>query len=283
MTQHNADALHTLAHESLPEEIAERWTGLFRTSLRLAKAEGDEGRVVGRLGGLPELPEGVKWPVWESEGPLSFVAAVDCAALPSGALDIPLPPDGTLSFFYFDGQLDEGLNPVDPADPDTWAGAQVLYTPAGVPVTLREAPEVLQPYAEIPLTASPEATAPDLEHPLVQREFGPLPDTHPLRDEEFEEAMWDLAEGAEHRIGGHADPVQGPVEPEVAHGVLGNPPWDDPRIEEEALNWVLLAQFDSDDDTDMMWGDGGALYWLIRREDLAERRFDRARFTWQCG
>ncbi|MFF3611502.1 DUF1963 domain-containing protein [Streptomyces sp. NPDC002580] len=28
---------------------------------------------------------------------------------------------------------------------------------------------------------------------------------------------------------------------------------------------------------------GGALYLLIRPEDLAERRFGRAMFTWQCG
>lgn len=33
----------------------------------------------------------------------------------------------------------------------------------------------------------------------------------------------------------------------------------------------------------MTWGDAGALYWLIRPKDLAERRFDRARFTWQCS
>ncbi|XTP07273.1 DUF1963 domain-containing protein [Streptomyces albus subsp. chlorinus] len=32
----------------------------------------------------------------------------------------------------------------------------------------------------------------------------------------------------------------------------------------------------------MCWGDCGVLYWLIRPEDLAENRFERARFTWQC-
>ncbi|MEV6794922.1 DUF1963 domain-containing protein [Streptomyces sp. NPDC051320] len=26
-----------------------------------------------------------------------------------------------------------------------------------------------------------------------------------------------------------------------------------------------------------------ALYWLIRPEDLADRRFERAMFTWQCS
>ena len=110
-----------------------------------------------------------------------------------------------------------------------------------------------------------------------------LPDDHPLWGEEFQEALWGHFEGTEHRIGGHANPVQDDVETEVARGALGSPPWDDPRIKEEALRWLLLAQFDTDDDADMMWGDVGALYWLIRPEDLAERRFDRAMFTWQCG
>jgi uncharacterized protein YwqG len=32
----------------------------------------------------------------------------------------------------------------------------------------------------------------------------------------------------------------------------------------------------------MMWGDSGILYWLIRPDDLAARRFDGAAFTWQC-
>ncbi|WP_297539925.1 DUF1963 domain-containing protein [Amycolatopsis sp.] len=43
----------------------------------------------------------------------------------------------------------------------------------------------------------------------------------------------------------------------------------------------MLAQIDSEGD--MMWGDFGILYWLIRPEDLAARRFANALFTWQCG
>jgi len=31
----------------------------------------------------------------------------------------------------------------------------------------------------------------------------------------------------------------------------------------------------------MMWGCVGTLYWMIRPEDLAARRFDMALFTWQ--
>ncbi|MFF7725520.1 YwqG family protein [Streptomyces sp. NPDC008001] len=301
MTQSTADAphaahaphpLHTLAREHLPAGIAERWIGLMRPSLRLEKTGTEGGAtgsaaggapVVGRLGGLPELPENEEWPVWEGHGPLSFVASLDCAALPSAALDIALPPDGTLAFFYFDGQVDDGDALVSPYEPGSWAGARVLYVPAGVAVAERAAPEGIQPYPEVSLTARAEPTAPYLWHPVVYGEFDPMPDDHPLWDEDFREAVWELSEGTEHRIGGHANPVQDEVETEVARGALGNPPWSDPRIQEEALRWVLLAQFDSDDDADMMWGDCGALYWLIRPEDLAARRFDRAMFTWQCS
>jgi uncharacterized protein YwqG len=282
MTQSITDPLHTLAREHLPEEIAERWTGLLRPGLRLDRAAGGEP-AIGRLGGLPHLPATEEWPLWEGHGPLSFVASVDCAVLPSAALDIALPPSGTLAFFYFDGQLDEGFAVVAPDEPDTWAGARVLYVPADVPVTERAAPEGIRPYPGIPLTARVETTAPYPEHPVVHREFAPMSDDHPVWDDDFEDALREHFDGVGHRIGGHASPVQGEVEAEVARGALGGPPWDDPRINEEVLRWVLLAQFDTDDDADMMWGDCGALYWLIRPEDLAQRRFDRAMFTWQCG
>ncbi|GAA3030085.1 hypothetical protein GCM10020000_03420 [Streptomyces olivoverticillatus] len=194
----------------------------------------------------------------------------------------PCRADGTLSFFYFDGQLDDGQALVRPDDPDTWAGARVLYVPAGIPVAERAAPEGIRPYGEVRLTAQVEMTAPYAWHPVVHREFEHLPDDHSLWDEDFQEALYERVDASSHRIGGHADPVQDDVETEVAHGALGVP-WSDPSIKEEALRWTLLAQFDSDDDADMMWGDCGALYWLIRPEDLAERRFDRAMFTWQCS
>ncbi|MGX7757207.1 YwqG family protein [Streptomyces angustmyceticus] len=281
MHQSTADVLHALAHEHLPPGIAERWTGLLRPGLRLEKATAADP-VAGRLGGLPELPETEEWPVWEGQGPLAFVASLDCAALPSAALDIVLPTEGTLAFFYFDGQVDDGWALVTPDEPDSWAGARVLYVPAGVPVTERAAPEGIRPYPEVPLTSCLQTTAPHGRHPVVRHAFAPMPEDHPVHGDAFGEALWDHSAGTEHRIGGHADPVQGDVETEVARGALGSPPWDDPRIGEEALRWVLLAQFDSDDDADMMWGDCGALYWLIRPEDLAARRFDRAMFTWQC-
>ncbi|MEU4208532.1 YwqG family protein [Streptomyces sp. NPDC026206] len=288
--------LHDLARTHLPSRIAERWIGLLRPAARLVAVPepGPEDVVVGRLGGLPALPEGVEWPVWEGHGPLTFVASVDCAALPSGALDIPLPTEGTLAFFYFDGQIDDCEAYVAADEPESWAGARVLYIPAGAEISERAQPVVddedveFEPYTEVPLTARLEWTAPDSWHPDTMVALWPggvVKDhnSHPEEAVDFLDALWDLERDADHVIGGHANPVQNPVEFEIAHGVLGRETsWNDPRIDEEAKRWTLLAQIDTDGDADMMWGDCGALYWLIRPEDLAERRFDRAMFTMQC-
>ncbi|MEX2984494.1 YwqG family protein [Streptomyces sp. C36] len=282
MTESFADAatLHDLARAHLPADAAERWIAGLRPAARLKAASGSDP-VVGRLGSLPLLPDDVEWPVWDGHGPLAFVASLDCAALPSGALDIELPADGTLNFFYFDGQIDDGDALVNPGEPETLAGARIIYVPAGTPTAERAMPEDLleglvedledvETYREVPLTAVIEATVSDS-----------YDDT--AFPEEFRNALWDLAGNACHRVGGHATAVQNPVDHEIAHAVLGGKvAWGEPAMEAEARRWTLLAQFDSDHRAQMMWGDTGCLYWLIRPEDLAERRFDRAMFTWQC-
>ena len=52
---------------------------------------------------------------------------------------------------------------------------------------------------------------------------------------------------------------------------------------EHAGGWRLFAHVDSDDAAKMMWGHVGKLYFMIRPDDLQARRFDQARFIWQCS
>lgn len=234
----------------------------------------------------------MEWPTWAAQGPLTFIAAVDCATLPREFVTIPLPDAGTLLFFYFDGRYsaDEG----EPAMAEDVDGSRVIFVPAGEPVIERTAPAGLDPYPRCDLFAEVVATAPEREHILLDHTETasgvPLAEAvesvlGPGRagTDVFGELTWE-ANGhiPQHQVGGFASPVQGAVENEIAAAVLEGA-WSDPRLSAEADRWVLLAQFDSDENTDMVWGDVGMLYWLIRTDDLKAGRFDAARCTMQCG
>jgi hypothetical protein len=246
--------------------------------------------VVGVIGGVPRLPTRMEWPEWEGHGPLSFVAGVDCRAIAGQTLDIALPKTGELLFFYFDGQYDNGNATVGYWDPATLAGARVLQVAAEEGFAPRDCPPGISPYERVDLTAAQVVTFPTFEHHDLQAVFRPPGDDlraflrHPVNDDAFQEALHERFTGPGHQIGGYATPVQGPVEYEVSQAALGgHVRADDPALAAETANWTLLAQIDSDDSLGMMWGDVGTLYWLTRRQDLAEGRLEGSSFTWQCS
>ncbi|MEU0508151.1 YwqG family protein [Amycolatopsis sp. NPDC006125] len=297
MPTHEA-RLRAVARRTLPPPIAERWTSLIRPAVRLRSARRGD-RVVGRLGGCPAVPHDFEWPVWPGEGSLSFVASVDCAKLPRESIDLALPADGTLLFFYFDdtlGYFDPAFppRPVGGRDPESLtAGARVVHVPAGVSTAEREPPADIEPYDWIPLAAAHRLTGPDWSHPSFRAACRDLPahvlsffDDHANGDT-FMTALAATVPSPAHQIGGYAFPIQDAVELDVAAAhlradvVRDEQAW--PTVQEEARRWVALAQIDSDDETGMMWGDAGRLHWLIRPADLAAGRFDAASFTWQCG
>ncbi|MFJ4899788.1 MULTISPECIES: DUF1963 domain-containing protein [unclassified Streptomyces] len=189
MTHGSLEALRSLALRHLSPEVAEEWLGLLRPGVRLEVAAGSD-HAVGRLGGLPVLPATAEWPVWGAYGPLSFVASIDCARLPTDALDTNLPAVGTLLFFCFDGQLDDGRALVLAEDRESWAGAHVLYVAADEEVAERGAPPGLKPYPMVPLAARVEMTAAEPWHPSVRAAFAPGAPLgnrydHPVCSQEF--------------------------------------------------------------------------------------------------
>lgn len=277
-----------IASRHLPAGIAARWLRLLRPAATLRRAAAG-ARVAAVLGGHPVLPDSVAWPAWEGHGPLSFVAAVDCAALAAVPLDISLPRAGALLFFYFDGQYDNHGVTVGFWDPATLAGARVLYAGPGENASVRECPAGTQPYPRVELAAEPAVTFPGFEHPDLQATFlTPGEDlhsflNHPVNDEAFLQALTDRP-GPCHQVGGYAAPVQGPVEYEAAAAALGTRNrGNDPQLQAEQAQWTLLAQIDSDDGAGMMWGDCGCLYWLARRAEMTDSHLPPTSFTWQCA
>ncbi|OLZ59295.1 hypothetical protein AVW11_26695 [Streptomyces amritsarensis] len=290
MTHAPAEALHDLAHRLLSPDDAARWIALLRPGLRLAHA--GDGAAVGRLGGLPDLRLDMPWPHWEGHGPLSHLMSLDCAALTAaGDSGLTLPASGTLLFFLFDGRLDDDDCMVYPSDPETRPGSRVLHVPADTPTRRHPAPAGLDPYPEVALTGQPGLSVPTSDAPNVRAAFGEVGDSlawrrHPVNARPFDSALRALdthPSRSGHRLGGHPVPVQEPVEWEIARGVLGpDAAGQDSRLDDEAAAWVLLAQIDTDGAAEMMWGDAGTVYWLIRPDDLAAGRFEEAVFTWQC-
>lgn len=274
-------------------ENAKTWIGLLRPGFHLREQREGEP-LVAYLGGDPMLPADVPWPGWEGHGPLSFVAAFDCGEVPPGQLDIPLPEAGMLLFFYYNGV---GEDAVQYLDPDSVAqGTRVIYVPeTAEDVAPREAPDGLEAFPRLMLTGELIATAPDNENAALVAAFGEA-GADPAADDDYTEYPYDddgdgfydalttfrRDHSPHHRVGGYSLPKAGSVEKEATHVVF---PGDDDtaRDARRALlqDLVLLIQIDSDPRAAMQWGDTGRLYWLIRRGDLAAKRFDRATFTWQ--
>jgi uncharacterized protein YwqG len=293
--------LSELARRHLGRAAADAWLSLLSPAVRLVHAQpGDP--VVAQLGGLPTLPIN-SWPVWQGCGPLSHVLSIDSASL---ALLLPswnLPRTGRLAFFYFDGHYPgyQGSG-VGSWDPSTQDGAQIVWlhpeesTPAHLTDVATPAPPGLTAFPAVALTAAPALTWPTWEHPQLQRIWeahglaGPEPGMIRPPVEALYQALddgWNAAPN--HQVGGHPQPVQGPVETEVelterARRDAGATParYPGPAAGEHTRGWHLLAQIDSDDEANMMWGDVGKLYFMIRPGDLQSRRFDQARFAWQC-
>jgi uncharacterized protein YwqG len=98
-------------------------------------------------------------------------------------------------------------------------------------------------------------------------------------------------ESGRHRMLGHSANVQGDMQLEaqlVTNGLYcgDETGYNDPRaklLERKAGDWLLLLQLDSDDRSDLMWGDMGMLYFWIRQQDLKAHRFDRIWMSLQCG
>lgn len=268
---------------------AETWIKLLRPGFHL-RALGDDEQPVGQLGGNPRLPADLEWPDWEGHGPLDFIAAVDCARVPTKDLDIPLPESGTLLFFYFDGL---GESSVAYTDPDSvFHGTRVLHVPADAELVPRAAPVGTSPFPRLDLGGNLIATAPDNENTTLIAAYGDPNDPvgyvdYPTTDPDGT-GFWDDVSAfrrdnwPHHRIGGYSLPVQGAVEPEGAEAFHpGKEEQAEAARKELATDLVLLIQIDSDPRSGMAWADAGRLYWMIRREDLAARRFDKATFTWQ--
>ncbi len=219
-----------------------------------------------RLGGLPDLPRGTPWPTSKRGEPLDFLGQVNLADVS----DPRLPPRGVLSFFY--ALLgDEG---------------RVLFFDA--PVEPATAPPNLEPLAARALSLSKHWQLPPIESPYwpAVLEVAGYHEGYREAGDAFGELVSTsglIFDPPRHQLLGYAYPLQSSPNVNVEAETAGLAPeqWG-ATVEfwRRAAEWQLLFQVDSEDDA--LLGDAGLVYFLIRPDDLAARRFDQAVAHLQC-
>jgi hypothetical protein len=255
----------------IPADDIERWLATARPCATLTP-DGD-GPVVGRFGGPLLLPA-------EAPDPAQpFVASIDFAALPAGATDLPLPPDGHLLLF---------------AHPETGheTTGSAVYVPAGSAVVERDKhawnsserednAAMFEEFPQGPLRVTVNVSLP--YHEAVEVPGNPLGAPFPghPRAEELVE-VWEttresIASDGTLQIGGYADQeaiYTDPVADAVPWAVkaAAKQGWDG-QVSDDVSDWVLLADWRAG--WDVTGWESAAVHWVIQREDLAARRFDR--------
>jgi uncharacterized protein YwqG len=272
-------AIATTLQQSGLQQLSPALDKLMLTSIRLITNPSFERAIQpgqSKLGGMPDLPAGASWPAFKG-APMEFVAQIqltDAHAFDTAGL---LPAQGLLSFFYDSSQQTFG------SDPNDRAGFRVAYF---------EQPETALQRVDLPPSLPSEGRArvcsismhDEVTLPLQPNlEIASLPwsDTDQQR---YDDALQQLA-GAEkhpiHRLLGHPDTIQDDMrlECQLAASGVADPNAAPARVAQltpGANDWILLLQVDSDQSIGMQWANAGMLYFWIRRDDLAQRRFEDA-------
>lgn len=253
---------------------------LSKPTIRIEKSDAD---TLSKIGGLPTTSAAFKWPQWNGM-PLAFLCQINLSEIPRTEAARRLPPEGMLYVFYDQEQRTWGF---DPKDRGSW---KILYINDSHDLNPVQAPPGLGKafiYSEKFVRFSEVSTYPDGQDERI--------DKLDLDEEQFDdyfELCQSVFEGQPfHQLFGYAAPVQGnemDLECQLASNGLYNgdaSAHKDARfkdLEAGRREWMLLLQLDTDDDTQMMWGDAGRLYFWIRADDLEKKNFENVWMILQC-
>ena len=229
------------------------------------------------LGGNPTLPAQLDWPSRDGR-PLTCLASFSLAEI--AALDaVPwLPATGRLLFFY---DVDEQPWGFDPADRGGWV---VLRVDDAVPERIGAAEPLPKRFVRFERIES----LPGWER--CQALGIALSDAE---TDEYIDASSEL-HGSEplHQVSGYPSNVQDDsmeLQCQLASSGIwvGDPQaYDTPEARQlgpGASEWRLLFQHEGDDDSDLMWGDCGSLFFWVKESDARQGDFSNAWLVLQCS
>lgn len=255
---------------NLPVQMEFVREDLLDTLISYIRVSAGEQRILApwtsKVGGLPYFPKGQSFPIGVDGRPLYFLAQINFSEVPQLT---PFPAAGLLQFYIGDDDL-YGMNFDDGFCQDQF---RVIYHPdVQLDTNLLHESITCGGYDLLP-------HHPEECYPLnfsIEREYLPNTD-YQFNDrfgadffQRFGGKEWEVVEqfgrmlrSQGHKLGGYAYFTQ-----------------DDPRLTSDPM--MLLLQLDSDEGMDLMWGDMGVGHFFIRSADLAELRFDRVLYDWDC-
>ena len=211
-----------------------------------------------KLGGEPDLPPGMEWPVGPL-GAMGFLLQIDLGAARQAGGPSWLPAEGSLWAFSDDRW----------GEPDQ---VRVIYGPPGArsrtspPIAVKRAWR----YGERFVDFSAHQSCPSLD--WLGADLRSL-EVSPEELDGLADMVGDLGEAPHHRVGGYPEEIQEINMPLAAasaaqgldYSKLPDPPPAD--LQAATGDWRLLFQIDDDSDLKMKWADGGHIYVLIREAD----------------
>lgn len=250
-----------------PQRLRASFIEMLRPAIaiRAVRAE-DKTIAIGasKFGGVPDVPDGFEWPHWE-DAPLNFVAQIsleETTALDAGNL---LPSSGVLSFFYYEMNSEE----------------EEPYLVSGL---LEEKGAWRTFHFTSPLKRT---TGPLGWH----REFGSVGTAKIAATlaVDFPRYAEELEHGNAEAVAAF-EAVRNVIATDSLHVMLGYP---FPMTERDARyhvaettgrgtyrDWVMLFQVNTDRELDYNWGDAGAMFYFIHRDDLKAGDFSK---VWLIG
>lgn len=276
--------------------LQEQFQQIKKTAIAIeySPAEKAVPRGQSKFGGRPHLPKDFKWPYYEGRDfedvqknrPLAFLAQINLEEVAPYDEDRQLPGRGMLYFFYELCTMKWGF------DPEDEGCARVFYV---------DDPRDLQEI-DFPKDMGEDFMMPELALSFESRMD--LPDYEEIAEYaanldwdsyDEERALCGYEEPGEEGVSkllGYADLIQGSMLlecEEVTSGIyLGKLPVLKRRQKkamlENSRDWVLLFQMSTveTEEYELMFGDGGSIYFYIRRQDLQAKRFDHTWLMLQC-
>lgn len=246
--------------------------GAARPALLLRTQPSGQPLKLGRshIGGLPDLPDDMKWPMHRNGKSLAFLAQINLGEIAQKEWLSEFPTEGLLYFFSVLGWQQEGdADPDLPKDKDSTDWTRVLYAPNGKSrLKQTEPPGAVNTFPAVAVEFLPQLTIPtDPREPVFEAKWsGEAKDKYiSLQDAFADASAHPLGHPPRHLLGGYADYEQEFVK----------------AVAKEKLQ--LLFQLATDGNAEMCWGDGGYLYFWIKPEDLRQRKFEQIYVDYQCG